>query len=354
MNWSEKDVVGLIGIQNLQIQYTFGGNLGRVWSDFVTPGGNPARPAITDVQFVGTPTLNLEYITPQINQPIPQIRFYPYYEIGRYITKGAVVPAFGQPNCTVKNFPSDTISFSSVPKRIYVYLKERENGVIGNAVQQTDTFAVINTLSMNWNNQAGVLSSASQKDLYDMSVRAGSDQSWIQFSRLQGSVVCIEPGISIPLGALEANGSKGNYQMQFTVSYTNNKAVQCQFDLYILGVLEGYLEINNQTCRPELHVLTEEMVAKASVAPSGMHRTIKNLYGGAWYNDIWDAIKKPFNWASKIGEAVAPALSAIPGYGAILSPVVSGVSEVCVGSPGVAQDQEVDQKVAKAKAVVVN
>lgn len=57
-----------------------------------------------------------------------------------------------------------------------------------------------------------------------------------------------------------------------------------------------------------------------------MHRTIKNLYGGAWYNDIWDAIKKPFNFASKIGEAIAPALSAIPGYGAVLSPVVSGIS----------------------------
>lgn len=201
----------------------------------------------------------MEYITPQINQPIPQIRFYPYFELGRYIKAGGVVNA----GVAAQPINSDNISFSSVPKRIYVYLKEREAGAIANVAQQTDTFAVITSISMNWNNQAGVLSSASQKDLYDMSVRAGSDQSWIQFSRLQGSVVCIEPGISIPLGALEANGSKGNYQMQLVVGYTNNKTVNCTFDLYVIGVLEGYLEINNQTCRPELHVLTEEMVAKA-------------------------------------------------------------------------------------------
>ena len=118
LNWSEKDVVGLLGIQNLQIQYTFG-QLGRVWSDFLVPNLNPETNAtITTATFVGTPKLHLEYISPQINQPIPSVTFYPYYEVGRYITKGSDTPlAVG---ASVSSKPSDTITFSSIPKRIYV------------------------------------------------------------------------------------------------------------------------------------------------------------------------------------------------------------------------------------------
>ena len=49
-----------------------------MWSDFLVPNLNPATNAtITTATFVGTPKLHLEYISPQINQPIPSVTFYP-------------------------------------------------------------------------------------------------------------------------------------------------------------------------------------------------------------------------------------------------------------------------------------
>ena len=54
------------------------------------------------------------------------------------------------------------------------------------------------------------------------------------------------------------------------------------YDLYIDASLEGYFEIDNQQVKLELNVLTEEIINNAGIAKAGTHRTIKNLYGGAW------------------------------------------------------------------------
>lgn len=94
------------------------------------------------------------------------------------------------------------------------------------------------------------------------------------------------------------------------------------------------MEIDNQIVKPFLGELTPQMISDAPWAPTGTMAITKNMFGGAWYNDLWDFVKKPLNIASKIGQAVAPSLAAIPGYGSVLSPIVSGVSDSVRGMTG--------------------
>ncbi len=320
LNWSDQEVPGFVGVTSFQLIFTLG-NLGRAWSDAVLPAGN-AR--ITAASFPAnySASLHIEYITPQITVPPPIHTFYPYYELGRYVKSSQTIAngAVSAPQST------DTLSFSSIPKRIYVYARVPLAPTIDAIANQTDTFAEIQKINVTWNNQAGILSSASPKDLHDMSVRAGSDQSWIQFRYYQGAVLCIRPGIDIPLGALEANGSRGTYQFRAELTLKNNTGADTPFDMIVVPVLEGFLEIDNQVVKQHIGELTQQIINDSKFAPPGTLAFTKNMFGGAWYNDLWDVIKKPLNIVSKIGEAAAPALSAIPGYGAVVSPIVSGVS----------------------------
>jgi hypothetical protein len=328
LNWSEAEVPGFLGVTSFQVIYTLG-NLARAWSDAVD---GAAATRITDVQFEGnTAELHLEYITPQITYQIPTKTFYPYYELGRYV-KSTGVDVVGNANpyavAEAGPFYTDTLSFSSIPKRIYIYARKPEDSRnMGWIANQTDSFAQITGINITWNNQAGVLSSASEKDLHDISVRAGCDMSWIQWRKYLGSVLCIRPGIDIPLGALEANGTgPGPYQFQATLKLKNLSAANGPFDITVVAVLEGFLEIDNRVVKQHTGELTQQIIADASFAPPGTLATIKNMYGGAWYDDIWNFVKKPLNVVSKVGQAIAPALNAIPGYGAMVSPIVSGVS----------------------------
>lgn len=319
LNWSDQEVPGFVGITSFQLIYTLG-DLGRAWCDAVAAAAGAFLQRVTfATQEVN---LHVEYITPQVTVPPPLKSWYPYFELGRYVKPSVQIQAGAE----VVDQHTDTLSFSSIPKRIYIFARIPKAGTPVSMANQTDTFAEISHINVNWNNQAGILSSASQKDLHDMSVRAGSEQSWQQFRLYQGSILCIRPGIDIPLSALEANGSRGTYQFQCSLTLKNNTANPSVFDIIVVPVLEGFMEISNQTVTLHTGELTQQIINDAPWANPGTMATVKNMFGGAWYNDIWNAIKKPLNVASKIGKAIAPALTAIPEVGSFVAPAVHTLS----------------------------
>ena len=101
-----------------------------------------------------------------------------------------------------------------------------------------DCFLPINSVSIQFNNQAGILSSATQQDLYQMAVKSGSNQSWYEFYgkantssstlgatnvHTSGSILCLEFGRDIQLPEdFYASGSLGNFNLQVQLNVLNN------------------------------------------------------------------------------------------------------------------------------------
>jgi hypothetical protein len=208
---------GFVGVQTMDFNFTYISNLARMWSH-----ANIAGRTINSITVnLGQPTLLFNYVTPKELQAIPKSVVYPYYDVQRYPTDANAPIASGA--STTLN--SANIQLQSIPKRMYIFARRRNadlyNGV--GAANLTDTFFEINSININWNNNAGLLSSASQQDLYRMSVSNGCNMSWEQWSggpvnRILGtneqfgaigSVLCIEFGKDIGLDQIECPGMLG-------------------------------------------------------------------------------------------------------------------------------------------------
>lgn len=339
LNWTERDVQALFGIQTIDITVQLASNLkNRIFSGIFTDaaaGQNGLNSAVVSVGANGLkPILHVLYITPQSNEDIPRVLHYPYYEIGKYSTNGASLSAnkYAVSGVRLDACKSSTnvnnISLHSVPKRVYIYgavRKSAYDSAVGGKIP--NIFARITKMSVNWNNQAGMLSSASEYDLYRMSVKNGCDQSWTEWTTYTGGVLCLEPSTDLGLGLVEAPGSRGNYQLQYKIDYENliyddiaipDEAVnKYPYDIFTVVINEGFMTINDATVSLDIGVLTEQAINDAEYAPHGTFNEISNLWGGGFFGDLWRGIKT----AAKIGVKIAP-------------DVISGVSKIVEATKG--------------------
>jgi hypothetical protein len=90
----------------------------------------------------------------------------------------------------------------------------------------------ITGLNITFNNVSGLLTSYSQNDLYMMSRRNGSQQTWSEFTGVIknknketfagiGSVICIDCVRDLGLSDFLSSGSLGRFSFQATVTYGN-------------------------------------------------------------------------------------------------------------------------------------
>ncbi|MFM7981867.1 MAG: major capsid protein V20 domain-containing protein, partial [Candidatus Fonsibacter sp.] len=79
---------------------------------------------------------------------------------------------------------SSSIQLTCIPDKIVVCVRKTIGGL---TCCDTDNYATINSISINFNNQAGLLSSMTLEQLYRNSVKSGlANMSWDEFS---GSVI---------------------------------------------------------------------------------------------------------------------------------------------------------------------
>lgn len=336
LNWSERDVACLFGIQTIDLTLTLSSNLKNrflcgLFSAPAAGGGNNALASpLTTVELLGTnnkpPVLHVLYITPPVTMTLPRLIHYPYYEVVRYISSGIKL----KPNkflttgsttagASTALFAVNNITLHSVPKRLYIWAAVTPSTYVSDGGERVpNVCARITAISVNWNNQSGMLSSASEYDLYRISVKNGCDQAWTEWSQYTGSVLCLEPSVDLSLGPLEAPGSRGNYQLQYNVSFTNllydGDAVAKDYDyqVYTVAVNEGMFTVNDSVVSLDIGMLTEEAVRDATEAPAGTYNEIKNLYGGGFFGDLWKGIKKGAEVVRDIVTPVAGVVSKLP------------------------------------------
>jgi len=178
-----------------------------------------------------------------------------------------------------------------VPQLIYIFISPRDSDT---TYLTTDTFLSIETITCTWQNQDGILSSASVFDLYQMSVKNGCNMSYRQWTYDCGSVLCLEMGTDINLQNTDAAGVRGLYNWSFQVTVRNQTKVPVIPQINCLVSLEGIVSISaeNSVIR-SVGVLSQENVLQTIATGQIVAYTPpRNVYGGGWFDSVKNFFSK--------------------------------------------------------------
>lgn len=191
---------GFIGVQTMDFQFTFNSNLSRMWSHDVSGGQTFTA---VNVNFK-SPALLFNYITPKMLEPIPRSISYSYMVIDRFPTDTNIaVPAN-----SAFTMVSNNIQLNTIPRRIYIFARQQN---ASQTINDTDTFAAITGININYNNYSGLLASATQQDLYNISKKNGCNLSFPEWcgnvsTAVAGSAGNTSAGISGFFSSVAPNG----------------------------------------------------------------------------------------------------------------------------------------------------
>ena len=299
--------VSFIGIDSMSMTWSLGGRgvgvlgglTGALWSH------NPLSPSVftaSSVNVLGAQTLS-QFMTPDPTQMISSANSYSYSEPNLYPTTVQNVLAPGASTTVVMN----NIQLSSVPNLVYVSVQEADQ--LFN-FSKTDTFFAIENVNITFDNRSSLLATMTQLDLYNMSRKNGSIQSWRQFSYDQGSVIAISFGTDLALGASLAPSTIGNFSFSMKVTFRNQTDTACPiYTLNVIPVLEGTMLIDSNRCYRTLGAISraDVLASKSGVIVPYRHPT--NFYGGGWLDKLKSAFGSIAPWLRKavdVGQMVAP------------------------------------------------
>jgi len=185
-------------------------------------------------------------------------------------TAGAIPAAL-----VVSPLTSQSIQLNQIPDRIFIAarlpMSEAKWG-------HTNGWLPIKSIAVTFNNAGGLLSTASQQDLFDkVSCKAGSGQTWQEFSGVLntvgelvpgiGSVLVIDPSQHFNLPSYLSASVLGQYQFAFQLNVVNPYSYSVTPELVIICENSGVFSTMSGTSSIETGLLTKDAVL--SVKSSG-------------------------------------------------------------------------------------
>jgi hypothetical protein len=357
--WGYENESGFYNVNTMDFNFTFLGNAGfRMWShDAVSvPGTSITSISVQFNNFSGPafsytndsqPYLLFKYITPLETEKLPfnQPITYPYFDIQRFPTdKSGAVSAGAQ----WANFSSNNIQLNSIPRRMYIYVRER-NADLYSTAHNPDTYFSIENISIQFQNKNGLLASANKRQLYEMSVKNHCNMSWEQWSGgpvyatgsfgstigTVGSILCIEFATDIGLSDIEAPGKLGQYMLQIQGTATNISNRNIDPTLYIVVVSEGTFTIEGLgKASTNIGVITSQDILDAQAQPWVDYYDVQQVNGGNFLSGLKSFGNKLWKYA-RDNKIVSKGLKAIPHpYAQVAAPVAEALglgSGVMVG-----------------------
>jgi hypothetical protein len=229
---------GMYGVQTIQLQYNIADarRAFRCWDGFGSPNFVPTVINNLRVDNIVGSQLIFKFLTPHPSDLLPPRNVIPLLTYDRYFSNAKndrIWTNWGN-KITIQ---SNTYNLTQIPDKICIFL--RKNMTLQQPYD-TDHVPVITNISLNFNNNAGLLSSATIQDLYQYSVQAGSNQSFQEFcgqaylsnrggvgnsaqsKPTVGSYLMLDFATIIQLTEdFYAPGSLGNFQLQFQVQVQN-------------------------------------------------------------------------------------------------------------------------------------
>ena len=242
------------------------------------------------------------FYTSKLIQQVSPIVSYPWYKTNTF-TRTGVPLAPGSSAVMVM----DLINLSSIPKKIYVYVRPTKSSL---TVSQTDTFCRINSIDVTFGTR-NVMTGTDANSLYLISKNNGVDadfNSWYGSTQSNkprnfsgaGSILALSPMLNFGLDSILTSGSNGPCQLQINVNYTSlipSGGPTLTYDAYILCVQDGLITLSGSSCVPQEAVVGPyDLMNVESLEPSLTTADVLDYSGGSFWSSISDFWTKNKNW----------------------------------------------------------
>lgn len=322
---------GLVGINTLNLNINIDTTLKR----FYSRGTLPARAYTITLNEITDARLMLNFLTTQPTDLIKAKNVVPFMDFPRYITGTAntnKISASTGTTISKGTIISQNIQLNQIPD---LFLIVARKPMSSQTPSDPTYFLPIETCSVNFNNASGLLSSATQYQLYEMSRDNGVQQSWLEwsgrghnfdttfldtdlttvsntlpFSMLgAGSVLAINPSKDLSLPSYLSNGSIGQYNLQLTVSVFNYTSNEIQPELVVICCNSGVFSTIAGSSAIYTGLLTKQLVLDTQQSQSSVS-------------------------SSQVGRLVGGSLSDMISTGMKYLPVVSKAIDIATGNKG--------------------
>ena len=351
-NYSERENKAVYGIQTMTISLAYS-NVHRMLS--LAPGAGVGGAAtISGVTLAPTnQVLECSYVTPNdaslIQRPIGHV--YDYCQAQQYTTS---VGGTFTPGATI-SASSNSIELPVIPSKVLCYLTYSQTDLADPTRSLADVCLPIKNASVTFGTRAGLLSGASQVNLWEVSRRAGLRAKYSVFAGKQavtsvagaaqrnysGAPLIIDTAADLSLPSGDQPVVPGmNYRIQFQIQATfeNNLLTNIVNPrLVVITLTPGYITCKDGMSVVQLGGVSLEAARNAPVASLTLADSITQLrqtdgiaggggamVGGFSLGDLWSGIKNvgqaaigPLRTAASV--AAPMALGLIPGVGPVLA-----------------------------------
>lgn len=262
------------------------------------------------------------FLTPPLDLPLPPKSVVPYMEMPRYITSFSANSLAAN---TTAAYQTQTITLPQIPDLIVIYAKPQNYADLTNG----DWYLPISQVNIQWDNFAGLLSTATAEQLYEMSYNNGLDMDYLSWSgrvhtaqrsvsrvdtaapianlnsaiqpanyssyalltepysplwqldQSVGGFLVIKPGKDYALQTGQAPGLVGNYTFQANVTLTNNSQSAVTPVVYVMTINSGLFESQKGTSRVVKGVLSESDIISAPISSYATRSAMERAVGGA-------------------------------------------------------------------------
>ena len=268
-------------------------------------------------------SLYLTYITPHASLKLPARNCLDYMILNTYKSPVSINASL-TPGATPTIVQSNTVTLSQIPDSIMVCVRR----ITGNRTgAYPDTWLPIQSVNINFNNVAGILSNCSQYGLWKLTKNNGLDVSWNNFkgyavesptittvSAAAGSVAtyavgadaaaakfvatCASPvllkmGSDIPLTSdWLAPSSIGNYSLQVSATVCDNTSYGGaatdlgSYELVVICLNSSMIVCSLGSASSYSGLLTKAQVLEASVQTPVSGASVARVYGGGAMNSL--------------------------------------------------------------------
>lgn len=278
---------------------------------------------------VSDSTLLFEFLTPHPSDMMPARNIVPFYELPRYISSfNSTVPAatYTKSGTSYALTPgqsgqvsAQSLQLNQIPDKLIIYARKKaSNQNHGDA----DVGLGIGQISINFNNNSGILASATRQDLWQMSKHAGNNETWPEWegevssnvwaaaaTKLQpsnnlttgfaqyasvGSYLVLEFGKDIQLVEdYYAPGSLGNFNLQVNLNVLNyNSYALTNWEIVIITMNSGVFVNERGTSSTYTGILTKQDVLEASQQQAYTKSDVARLVGGGFLDMVKSGVQK--------------------------------------------------------------
>ena len=262
INTNSNNQAGLVGVNNISANLSIDSTCKRVFSTMneyiqsislgATIGTTVYQP-FTDSKLL----FNFLSLQPEDYRKVSSKNCIPYMDYPRYLSSTASTTSIaaividgttGLATLSSTTLTSQSLQLSMIPDLILITVRKPMS-----TQDWTDSssFLTINSISISFNNTAGILSSANPQQLYEISYRNGSAQSYYEFAGLAksnytgevnsygnitysqdlvgrgvqvgttGSLLVLNPVLDFNLPSYLSSGSLGQFNLYFTINVSN-------------------------------------------------------------------------------------------------------------------------------------